>query len=239
VVRLAVASLLQQLPKDERSPFLEILTQHAEDAGDHNLPLMYWYAAEPIAAADPEEALALGLSCGKTIPLVRDFMLRRLAAMNSPESLASLVSALHSSVDPDEQLAILQGIRKGLEGRRRAAPPDNWAGVYSKIMASPNAAVRNEATALGVTFGDAAAMERMRATCIARDARPKTPTSRRLCTNCWATRRCAMLRSSASLPTTIQRRRSCSWRAIRNGRRPNDAPPSRPSRRAPPLQSPC
>ena len=31
---------------------LEGLVAHAEDAGDHNLPLMYWYAAEPLADVD-------------------------------------------------------------------------------------------------------------------------------------------------------------------------------------------
>ncbi len=61
---------------------------------DHNLPLMYWYAAEPLAEADPERALAFGLSCGKTIPLVRDFMLRRIGSLNSQAGLASARAAL-------------------------------------------------------------------------------------------------------------------------------------------------
>src|SRR5262249_4799819 len=78
VVRLYLASAIQKVPANDRWTVLERLTRHAADAGDHNLPLMYWYAAEPLAEADPERALAFGLSCGKTVPLVRDFMLRRI-----------------------------------------------------------------------------------------------------------------------------------------------------------------
>ena len=51
VVRLYLASALQRLPLDERWEIVEGLVGHAEDAADHNLPLMYWYAAEPLAAA--------------------------------------------------------------------------------------------------------------------------------------------------------------------------------------------
>jgi hypothetical protein len=80
VVRLYLAAAMQRVPPEARWEVLEGLTQHSEDASDHNLPLMYWYAAEPLGDADPERALALGLSCGKTVPLVRDFMIRRLAS---------------------------------------------------------------------------------------------------------------------------------------------------------------
>ena len=51
VVRLYLASALQRLPLENRWEILAGLVGHAEDAADHNLPLMYWYAAEPLAAA--------------------------------------------------------------------------------------------------------------------------------------------------------------------------------------------
>ncbi len=35
------------------------LVGHAEDAADHNLPLMYWYAAEPLAGLDASRAARL------------------------------------------------------------------------------------------------------------------------------------------------------------------------------------
>ena len=56
VVRLDLASALQRMPLEKRWEILEGLVAHAEDATDHNLPLMDWYAAEPLAAADPARA---------------------------------------------------------------------------------------------------------------------------------------------------------------------------------------
>jgi putative membrane-bound dehydrogenase-like protein len=78
VVRLYLASVLQRIPVEQRWPVLEQLVVHAEDASDHNLPLMYWYAAEPCVAADHGRALALLQQC--KIPIVREFIARRLAA---------------------------------------------------------------------------------------------------------------------------------------------------------------
>ncbi len=49
VVRLYLASALQRLPAAQRWDVLEGLVKHNEDATDHNLPLMYWYAATPLA----------------------------------------------------------------------------------------------------------------------------------------------------------------------------------------------
>ncbi len=65
VVRLYLASALQRMPLAERWDILKGLVRHSRDDEDHNLPLMYWYAAEPLAEADPERALAFGLSCGR------------------------------------------------------------------------------------------------------------------------------------------------------------------------------
>ncbi len=77
VVRLYLASALQRLKPEQRWDTLTDLVQHAEDAGDHNLPLMYWYAAEPCVASDPVKAIALLKQC--KIPMVREFIARRLA----------------------------------------------------------------------------------------------------------------------------------------------------------------
>ena len=59
VVRLYLASAMQRLPLEKRWDTLAGLVGHGEDASDHNLPLMYWYAAEPLAALDPARAAAL------------------------------------------------------------------------------------------------------------------------------------------------------------------------------------
>jgi hypothetical protein len=78
VVRLYLASALQRLPVEKRGEILEGLLAHAEDATDHNLPLMYWYAAEPVAGQNVASAAKL-LSKTK-IPQVREYITRRMTA---------------------------------------------------------------------------------------------------------------------------------------------------------------
>jgi putative membrane-bound dehydrogenase-like protein len=76
VVRLYLAAGLQRLPLDARWPIIEKLIAHEEDAADQNLPLMYWYALEPLVPADKPRATAL-LAKAK-IPLVRQYIARRM-----------------------------------------------------------------------------------------------------------------------------------------------------------------
>ncbi len=78
VVRLYLAAALQRTPVEKRWNVLTGLVAHAEDANDHNLPLMYWYAAEPGVGKDSSHAIIL-LSQSK-IPRVREFITRRMAA---------------------------------------------------------------------------------------------------------------------------------------------------------------
>ena len=78
VVRLYLASAMQRTPVSQRLPVLEGLISHAGDATDPNLPLMYWYALEPVVGGNPDLAITL---LGKTgIPKLREFIARRLAA---------------------------------------------------------------------------------------------------------------------------------------------------------------
>jgi putative membrane-bound dehydrogenase-like protein len=78
VVRLYLASAMQRTPLDQRRPILEALLNHADDATDQNLPLMYWYALEPAVGADKKYAATM---LGKVkIPKVRELIARRMAA---------------------------------------------------------------------------------------------------------------------------------------------------------------
>ena len=78
VVRLYLASALQRLPVAQRGEILEALLAHAEDSADQNLPLMYWYAAEPVAGQSVGAAAKL-LTKTK-IPQVREYITRRMTA---------------------------------------------------------------------------------------------------------------------------------------------------------------
>src|SRR5262249_50765949 len=72
IVRLYLAGAAQRIPVAQRGPVVEALLAHAEDISDHNLPLMYWYAAEPIVGADISRGVELAKKC--SIPIVREFI---------------------------------------------------------------------------------------------------------------------------------------------------------------------
>jgi putative membrane-bound dehydrogenase-like protein len=79
VVRLALASGLQRWPAADRAAIAEQLMGHEEDVADAQLPLMIWYAIEPLVSSDRERAVAL-IAKAK-IPQVRQFITRRLASL--------------------------------------------------------------------------------------------------------------------------------------------------------------
>jgi hypothetical protein len=81
VVRLYVAAAAQRLPLLERGEIIEALLGHGEDADDHNLPFMYWYATEPVVGKDV--AAAAKLLAKTKIPVVRELITRRMTASSS------------------------------------------------------------------------------------------------------------------------------------------------------------
>jgi putative heme-binding domain-containing protein len=156
VVRLYLASACQRLPLGRRWEILEGLVAHAEDAADHNLPLMIWYAAEPLAALDAGRAARL--AAGAKLPQLLPWMGRRIAAIGSAETIALLVDELGRTKRPAQRLALLFGINEALKGRREVAMPAAWPAVSGALGQDPDPQVRAQATALGVTFGDASAL---------------------------------------------------------------------------------
>jgi putative membrane-bound dehydrogenase-like protein len=168
VVRLYLASGLQRLPLEQRWDVLAALVAHGEDAGDHNLPLMYWYAAEPLAGRDASRALALASRA--KVPNLLPFMVRRIASEATPEALALVVGTLAKAQGPAAQLLFLDNIREGLQGRGRVAMPAGWEELFGKLGRGDSAEVRSQALALGVTFGDTRAFASLRRVLAAPDA---------------------------------------------------------------------
>src|SRR5262249_36439021 len=156
VVRLYLASALQRLPVEQRWDIVQNLYAHSEDAADHNLPLMYWYAAEPLPTKDFKRALAMAEKTG--LPNMLNFTVRRTAALNTPEAIAAITSTLEHAAGDGKQLDILHGLSFALKGRRSAPMPDGWDKVEAQLTASTNAEVRAQALALSLTFGSANAV---------------------------------------------------------------------------------
>jgi len=90
VVRLYLAAGFRRLPAARRIAVLEGLVGHAEDVADPNLPLLIWYAAEGLAEANLPAAL--GLVRNAKIPLLREFMARRIAALGVDRPILNVVS---------------------------------------------------------------------------------------------------------------------------------------------------
>lgn len=168
-VRLELASALQRLPLKSRWEIARRLLAHAGDADDACLPLMDWYAVEPLVAADAERALALALDA--RIPLVRQYLARRLASgipadvtRQSAAALTPLARVLAQVDDDQTRLDLLRGVHEALAGRRRVLTPPDWPPVYEKLLKSPAADVREQATLLSLMFGDRRAADRLRQT---------------------------------------------------------------------------
>jgi putative membrane-bound dehydrogenase-like protein len=162
VVRLYLASACQRLPVKARWAILDGLTSHPEDATDHNLPLMYWYAAGPLADHDPQRALDWAVVAGQNIPLVRDFMVRRIGSATNAKALDLLVAGLARAKTTEQQIAFLRGMNQALVGVRKLAPPAGWADISARLTGSDHPEVRLQALALAVTFGDSKAADKMR-----------------------------------------------------------------------------
>ena len=162
LVRLFLASSAQRMPNpDARFNLVRRLLNRAEDADDHNLPLMYWFALEPLVTARPAESLAMALDT--RIPRILNFTTRRLAAEGTAEFRELVAAHLAKLTVPAKQLDMLQGLSAALKGQRNVAMPTNWPAVESSLTASANADIRTLAQSLSLTFGSQNALNGLRA----------------------------------------------------------------------------
>ena len=110
LVRLYLASALQRVSADKRWDVLAGLLAHGDDATDQNLPLMIWYAAEPVVALDMSRAL--GAAFDSKLARLFAFTVQRIAAIGTQEALRVLTDRLGRTEDATEQRELLTGISK-------------------------------------------------------------------------------------------------------------------------------
>jgi putative membrane-bound dehydrogenase-like protein len=151
VVRLYIWSALQRMPLDRRWDAYAALLSRGEDADDHNIPLMAWYAGEPLAAAAPGRELAL--SVNSRLPRILEFSARRVASLGTADAAALVVGTLAKLDDTAKQIAILTGLTDAFRGQRSVPMPAGWDAVEAKLGQSPDADARSLALALSLTFG--------------------------------------------------------------------------------------
>lgn len=163
VVRRFLASAAQRGPSEEfRAGLVQRLLAHSEDAGDHNLPLMYWFAMEPLVADQPAEMLAAALET--KLPKLLNFTTRRIAMLATTEARDLLAEKLAAVGDSAKQLEMLTGLSAALKGQRNLPMPKGWDGIETKLAASGNADVRTLVQTLSLTFGSEKALAGLRKT---------------------------------------------------------------------------
>lgn len=158
VVRLYLGSVAQRVAPADRWDIAAALAAHAEDASDQNLPLMAWWAFEPLVPLDPVRALTLAAT--SPLPLQLKFTARRTAAVGTPDAMKALASFLDKTSDANQQLATLQGMLDALKPGKPAPMPPVWEKLAAKLAA--NASLRDAALMVSAKMGSAPARATLR-----------------------------------------------------------------------------
>jgi putative membrane-bound dehydrogenase-like protein len=109
LVRLYLTSGILRLEPSKRWNVMDALTQNEEDAQDHNLPLMLWYAAEPLAELDAERAINLAEK--SKMPKMLNYMIQKVGAIKTEEAkkaLKTLRSKLGHSHEQHENVILIE-----------------------------------------------------------------------------------------------------------------------------------
>jgi len=164
VVRLYLACASQRIDVQSKWKLLELLTQHAEDNTDHNLPKMIWFGLEPCVVPEPQRALELARN--SKLDLVSRFVARRLGDAEQFDALLESIT----NASGTSQVQMLMGLRDALEGRFDTQPPAAWAKVLPRLLTKEpsiegKADMRNSvaelAQQISAQFGDAQSAAQM------------------------------------------------------------------------------
>ena len=163
VVRLSLASALQRRPLAERWGIAEPLTQLADDADDPNLPLVLWYAIEPLVEDDPSRFLNLA---GKSsTSRLRHFAARRFAdwtlSPRGQREFAPLMQQMQSA--GEEGLRDwMGGLWVAVRGLTRLPLPAGWDDIYARCQKLPERSVQQQALEIALAFGSPRAVADLR-----------------------------------------------------------------------------
>ena len=109
LVRLYLTAGLMRMPLEQRWKILDILVKKEEDMKDHNLPLMLWYAAEPLAEISMEKLI--GLAESAKMPHFLKYTIQRIGAMNTDDAkklLRELASRLGHKHENHENVLLIE-----------------------------------------------------------------------------------------------------------------------------------
>ncbi|MCA9171734.1 MAG: c-type cytochrome, partial [Planctomycetales bacterium] len=163
-VRLELASALQRMPLTDRWEIAQSLAGHVEDAHDANLPLMVWYAIEPLVNLDLDHFCRLAIAA--KIPRIRQHIARRAAELVDGRDefvgFNRIAEQLARTDRDDVRHDLLQGILSGFLGRRQVAAPPGWPELYATLAQSNDTQVREAALSLALLLKDPRATAELR-----------------------------------------------------------------------------
>jgi putative heme-binding domain-containing protein len=153
-----------------RSRFMPVLLSHAEDATDHNLPLMYWAALRDLPPAELGKFFD-----GCRIPLVRQFIARRITEEidKDPAPLNTLLGLAAKSSTSELRADVLTGMTAALKGWRKASKPEAWTAFAAALADTREASLQTQVRDLNVLFGDGRALDEVRAIALDEKADPE------------------------------------------------------------------
>jgi putative membrane-bound dehydrogenase-like protein len=164
-VLMALISVLRRLENAERLELATAIVSQPENAqriaGELNLTLMAWYGIEP-AVKNIEVVKLL-----QSVPKLQQFAVRRLAYEIQPDNqltsdILQMVSGMVAQGDDADAAGLITAFRTGLAGRARIDPPKDWAVIEKQLRKSKNSDIAFAIDALGVLFGDGAALADLR-----------------------------------------------------------------------------
>lgn len=163
-VRLRLASAAQKLTPEMRWPVVTALAAHAEDIGDHNLPLMTWYTVEGAVAADPVKGVPLLIHTPQ--PKLHEYISRRIFAgyVEHPQSTAGVNALVEQMNQADSATCdrMLTGMLAAASGQTHLPEPSQWPKAYAAMAMDKLPAVQEKARTLALIFGSGAALDEMR-----------------------------------------------------------------------------
>ena len=89
-----------------------------------------------------------------------------VAVCQGASNLDPVVELLGQIDDPAFHADLLKGMRDGLAGQQNVETPKGWAEISKKLAKSPNEQVREDVQALSLIFGDAGALDSLKATLV-------------------------------------------------------------------------
>ncbi|MFM9001546.1 MAG: PVC-type heme-binding CxxCH protein [Opitutia bacterium] len=173
VVRRELASALQRLPLALRADVARPLLARADDAQDHNIPMLLWYGIEPLVGADPVAGLALASAC--RMERVTEFIFRRLSA--DAAARGRILGLAADSADAAAREALVRRVVEGVRQSGSFTQPEGWAATLAKLRADASAELAADLHELNALAGDEASRAFYRGHLA--DARASVPARRR------------------------------------------------------------